>query len=58
MCGRFYRQVRMLAGWACEHEFALSPYDEWRIKRLPEDNLMRHAQRKNKCNRGAITHAR
>lgn len=46
MCGRFYRQVWMLAGWACEHEFALSPYDEWRIKRLPEDNfLMRHAQR-------------
>ena len=29
-----------------EHEFVLSPYDEWRIKRLPEDNfLMRHAQR-------------
>ncbi len=46
MCGRFYRQIWMLAGWASEQEFALSSYDEWRMKRLPENSfLMRHAQR-------------
>lgn len=49
MCGRFYRQVWMLAGWAREQEFSLSLYDEWRINQLPENNfLMRHALRQKK----------
>ena len=49
VCGRFYRQLWMLAGWAGEQEFNLSSYDEWRIKRLSKNNfLMRHVQSQKK----------
>ena len=40
LCGRYFRQLWMLVGWASERGVTASAYDRWRMARLPADNFL------------------
>jgi RecB family exonuclease len=46
LCGRYFKQLWMLVGWASERGVVASAYDRWRMERLPANNfLVRHVAR-------------